>query len=102
VTGFLTRQGWLSPPCVADLADYLELTVGQARERFRALASRCPAHGGQAGGVLPAGTLLCRTASFLVNHPRFGGSTGHQAPDLVPSPARLFSRPPSGALAKNS
>jgi putative restriction endonuclease len=49
---------------------------------------------------LPAETLLCRTASFLVDHPRFGGSTAHQAPELVPSLARLFSRPPSSVLAK--
>ena len=30
----------------------------------------------------------------------YGGSTAHQAPELVPSLARLFSRPPSSVLAK--
>jgi hypothetical protein len=66
---------------VADLADYLDLTIGQAQEQFRALASRRPA------------------ASFLVNHRHFGGSTAHQAPEPVPSLAQLFSRPPSSVLA---
>jgi hypothetical protein len=72
----------------------LELTVGQAREQFRALASRRPAHGGRQVAFLPAETLLCLAASFLVNHRHFGGSTAHQAPEPVPSLARLFSRPP--------
>jgi putative restriction endonuclease len=84
---------------VADLADYLDLTVGQAREQFRALALRRPAHGRQVA-FLPAETLLCLAASFLVNHRHFGGSTAHQAPEPVPSLARLFSRPPSSVLAK--
>jgi acetylornithine deacetylase/succinyl-diaminopimelate desuccinylase-like protein len=55
---------------VADRADYLELTVGQARQQF------------------------------WVNHRHFGGSTAHRAPEPVPSLARLFSRPPSSVLAK--
>jgi hypothetical protein len=85
---------------VADLADYLDLTVGQAREQFRALASRRAARGGRQVAFLPAETLLCLAASFLVNHRHFGGSTAHQAPEPVPSLARLFSRPPSSVLAK--
>ena len=32
----------------------------------------------------------------------YGGSTAHQAPELVPSLARLFSRPPSSVLAKTA
>jgi hypothetical protein len=85
---------------VADLADYLDLTVGQAREQFRALALRRPARGGRQVAFLPAETLLCLAASFLVHHRHFGGSTAHQAPEPVPSLARLFSRPPSSVLAK--
>jgi putative restriction endonuclease len=85
---------------VADLADYLDLTVGQAREQLRALASRRPARGGRQVAFLPAETLLCLAASFLVNHRHFGGTTAHQAPEPVPSLARLFSRPPSSVLAK--
>ena len=49
---------------------------------------------------LPVETLLCLAASFLVNHRHFGGSTAHQAPEPVPSLARLLSRPPSSVLAK--
>jgi len=49
---------------------------------------------------LPAETLLSLAESFLVNHRHFGGSTAHQAPEPVPSLARLFSRPPSSVLAK--
>jgi putative restriction endonuclease len=85
---------------VAELADYLDLTVGQAQEQFRALTSRRPAHGGRQVAFLPTETLLCLAASFLVNHRHFGGSTAHQAPEPVPSLARLFSRPPSSVLAK--
>lgn len=85
---------------MAELADYLDLAVGQAREQFRALASRRPAHGGRQVAFLPVETLLCLAASFLVNHRHFGGSTAHQAPEPVPSLARLFSRPPSSVLAK--
>ncbi len=84
---------------MADLADYLELTVAQAREQFRALASRRATSGRQVA-FLPVETLLCLAASFLVNHRRFGGSTAHQAPEPVPSLAQLFSRPPSSVLAK--
>ena len=43
---------------------------------------------------------MCLAASFPVNHRRFGGATAHQAPEPVPSLARLFSRPPSSVLAK--
>jgi len=44
--------------------------------------------------------MMCLAASFLVNQRRFGGSTAHQAPEPVPSLARLFSRPRSSVLAK--
>jgi putative restriction endonuclease len=85
---------------VADLADYLELTAGQAREQFRALLSRRPATTGRQVIFLPVETLLCLAASYLVNHRSFGGSTAHLAPEPVPSLAHLFCRPPSSVLAK--
>ena len=85
---------------MADLADYLDLSVGQARGQFQALASRHPARGRRQVAFLPVETLLCLAASFLVNHRHFGGSTAHQAPEPVPSLARLLSRPPSSVLAK--
>ena len=85
---------------MADLADYLDLTASQAREQFRSLLARSPVPGGRQVTFLPVETLLCLAASFLVNHRHFGGSTAHQAPEPVPSLARLFSRPPSSVLAK--
>ena len=85
---------------MADLADYLDLAVGQAQAQFRALLARRPVPGGRQVPFVPAETLLCLAASFLVNHRRFGGATAHQAPEPVPSLARLFSRPPSSVLAK--
>ena len=85
---------------MTDLADYLDLTVGQAREQFQALRARRPVSGGRQVTFVPVETLLCLAASFLVNHRHFGGTTAHQAPEPVPSLARLFSRPPSSVLAK--
>lgn len=85
---------------MADLAGYLDLTVSQAREQFRALLARRPVPGGRQVTFLPAETLLCLAASFVVNHRHYGGGTAHRAPEPVPSLARLFSRPPSSVLAK--
>jgi putative restriction endonuclease len=85
---------------VAELADYLDLTVGYARQQFRELMRRSPVSSGRQVIFLPVETLLCLAASFLVNHRRFGGSTAHLAPEPVPSLARLFSRPSSSILAK--
>lgn len=85
---------------MADLADYLDLTLGQARKQFQALLDRRPVASGRQVTFLPVETLLCLACSFLVNHRHFGGSTAHQAPEPVPSLARLFSRPSSSVLAK--
>jgi putative restriction endonuclease len=85
---------------VADLADYLGLTVGQAREQFQALLSRRPVSSGRQVTFLPAETLLCLAASFVVNHRHYGHRTENRVPEPVPSLARLFSRPLSSVLAK--
>jgi len=85
---------------VAELADYLDLTVSQARQQFRELKLRRPVSSGRQAIFLPVETLLCLAVSFQINHRRFGGSTAHQAPEPIPSLARLFSRPPSSILAK--
>ena len=85
---------------MADLADYLDLTLGQARQQFRDLMRRSPVSSGRQVVFLPVETLLCLAASFQVNHRHFGGSTAHQAPEPVPSLARLSCRPPSSVLAK--
>jgi putative restriction endonuclease len=85
---------------VTELADYLNLTVSQARQQFRELKLRKPVSSGRQAVFLPVETLLCLAVSFLINHRRFGGSTAHLAPEPIPSLARLFSRPPSSILAK--
>jgi putative restriction endonuclease len=85
---------------VAGLEDYLELTADQARQQFRALLVRRPVSQGRQDDFLPVETLLCLAVSFVVNHRHFGGRTAHQAPEPIPSLARLFSRPPSSVLAK--
>lgn len=85
---------------MAGLADYLELTPGQARDQFRVLLARQPVSAGRQVTFVPAETLLCLAASFVINHRHFGGGTAHRAPEPVPSLARLFSRPPSSVLAK--
>lgn len=84
---------------VVALADYLDLTTGDAQAQFRML-ERCPVPQGRQVTFLPVETLLCLAASFVVNHRHFGGGTAYQAPEPVPSLARLFSRPPSSVLAK--
>lgn len=85
---------------MAELANFLDLTPSQAGQEFRELQRRSPVSTGRQVTFLPVETLLCLAASFLVNHRRFGGTTAHQAPEPVPSLARLFSRPPSSILAK--
>jgi putative restriction endonuclease len=82
------------------LADYLDLTAAAARVQYRDLLLRRPVASGRQADFLPVETLLCLAASFRVNHRHYGGSTAHQAPEPVPSLARLFSRPPSSILAK--
>ena len=85
---------------MAELDDFLNLTVGQARGQFRELLTRRPVQEGRQVVFLPVETLLCLAASFLVNHRRYGGSTAHLAQEPVPTLARLFSRRPSSVLAK--
>jgi putative restriction endonuclease len=85
---------------VADLADYLELSGSRARDQHRALLSRRPVQGGRQVTFLPAETLLCLAASFVIEPRRFGGANVHQVPEPVPSLARLFSRSPSSVMEK--
>ena len=66
------------------LADYLDLTAGDAQAQFRMLLERRPVQQGRQVTFLPVETLLCLAASFLVNHRHFGGGTAHQAPEPVP------------------
>jgi putative restriction endonuclease len=73
---------------VAELADFLDLTIGQARQQFRELRSRTPVAAGRQVTFVPVETLLCLAASFIVNHRHFGGSTAHRAPEPVPALAQ--------------
>lgn len=84
---------------MAGLADYLELSGGQAQDQYRALLSRRPVPGRQVT-FLPAETLLCLAASYVIDPRRFGGANMHRVPEPVPSLARLFSRSPSSVLEK--
>ena len=85
---------------MAELADFLDLTVGRAQQQFRELRRRSPVSSGRQVTFLPVETLLCLAAPFLINHRHFGGFTAHRAPEPVPALARLSSRPPSSVLAK--
>jgi putative restriction endonuclease len=85
---------------VAELADYLEISLGQARDQFRQLLARRPPQVGRQAIFLPAETLLCLAASFVVDPRQFGGANIHHVPEPVPSLAHLFSRSPSSVLEK--
>jgi putative restriction endonuclease len=85
---------------VAELGDYLDLTVNAARGQYRELLRRRPVTNGRQVVFLPVETLLCLAASFVVNHRHYGGSTADRAAEPVPSLARLCSRRPSSILAK--
>jgi putative restriction endonuclease len=84
---------------VPGLDDYLDLTVSQARDQYRRLASRRPVPGKRVI-FSPVETLLCLAASFVVNPRQFGGTNVHRAPQPVAELARLFSRSPSSVLEK--
>jgi putative restriction endonuclease len=81
------------------LEDYLDLTVSQARDQYRALVARRPGLGKQVI-FSPVETLLCLATSFVVNPRRFGGANLHLVPQPVPELARLFCRSPSSVLEK--
>ena len=73
---------------MAELADFLDLTIDQARQQFRELRRRSPVSSGRQVIFLPVETLLCLAASFLVNHRRFGGSTAHPGVRTGPHPGQ--------------
>lgn len=50
---------------MADLSDYLDLTVALAREQIRALTLHVPGHGRQVAFLRPE-SLLSLAASFLI------------------------------------
>ncbi|MGC4761395.1 HNH endonuclease [Micromonospora sp. DT46] len=80
--------------------EYLDLRQREARDQWILVKERSPIVKGRQVDFLPVETLLCLTASLLVNHRRYGGSTSHKAEEPVPALARLFCRPNSSVLAK--
>jgi putative restriction endonuclease len=85
---------------MAGLADYLELSVGNARYQYRALLTRRPVSAGRQVDFVPVEALLCLAALFMVNPRQFGGANLHRVPEPVPSLALLFSRSPASVLEK--
>lgn len=81
-------------------ADYLALTLADARAQWRAIDDRRPVNTGRQVDFAPVETLMCLAASLLVNHRRYGGSTAHRAEQPVPELAALFRRPNTSVLAK--
>lgn len=86
---------------MAELSDYLEISVADARQHFRAMVARSsPAPGKRQVPFTATETLLCLAASYVVDHSRFGSGSAPRAPEPVQALARLFKRPPSSILAK--
>ncbi len=85
---------------MAELTDYLDISVRMAREQFRAMAVRRPVQTGRQVTFLPVETLLCLAASFLVIPRKFGGGNIDRVPEPVPSLARAFLRSPGSVLEK--
>ena len=83
------------------VADYLGVTVHEARSQWRGILARRPVVAGvRQVDFVPVETLICLAASLVVNHRVYGGSTSNRAEQPVPSLARLFQRPNSSVLAK--
>lgn len=86
---------------MAELSEYLDISVADARRHFRTMVERAlPQPGTRQGDFTPTETLLCLAASFVVDHSRFGSGSAPRAPEPVQMLARLFRRPPSSVLAK--
>jgi putative restriction endonuclease len=84
---------------VADLADYLGLTVGQAREQFRALLARRAVSSGRQVTFLPAETLLCLAASFVVNQVAARGAAIARVPAIAPPDPVTVVKPTAAVTA---
>lgn len=78
------------------LADYLDLTVEQARAQWAGIIQRePPPPGKRQSKFTPVEVVLCYGLFFVVDPHRYGGSSMHRAPKVVHDLARLFARPPS-------
>lgn len=77
------------------LADYLGLTVEQARSQWAQILRRQPKPRQEI--FTPVEAILCYGLFFVVDPHRYGGASMHRAPEIVHQLARLFVRP-SGSI----
>lgn len=71
-----------------ELGDYLQMTLSGTRELFRELLRRQPLAAGRQVKFLPAETLLCMVAAYVVSLRRYGGANVDKVPSPVPELAR--------------
>jgi len=76
---------------VRSLADYLDLTVEQARSQWAQILRRQPKP--RQDVFTPVEAILCYGLFFVVDPHRYGGSSMHRAPEIVHQLAALFVRP---------
>lgn len=74
------------------LADYLDLTVEQARSQWGQILRRQPKPRQEA--YTPVEAILCYGLFFVMDPHRYGGGSMHRAPEILHELARLFVRPP--------
>lgn len=80
--------------------DYLELRPSDAAAQWLSILSRPSALPGRQVAFTPVETLLCLSASLLVDHRRYGSSNRHRVAEPVPTLASLFARPIGSILYK--
>lgn len=81
-----------------DLADYLDLTVEQARDQWAQVLRRTPRP--RQERFTPVEVVLCYGLFYVVDPHRYGGSTIDRAPEIVHRLAGLFVRPPGSITSK--
>lgn len=83
------------------LSDYLDFSVGDAKAQWQSILMRqSVVPGKRQVDFLPVETLMCLSASLVISHRKYGGSTSRFAAEPVPSLAKIFRRPNSSVLAK--
>lgn len=80
------------------LADYLDLTVEQARSQWAQILRR--EQRPRQETFTPVEAILCYALFFVVDPHRYGGSSMHRAPPIVHQLAALFVRPPGSITNK--
>lgn len=83
---------------VPELADYLDLSVEQARSQWHQIERRVARP--RQEPFTPVEAVLCYALFFVVDPRRYGGSSMHRAPRIVHDLAALFVRPASSITNK--